>query len=709
MSKITLDNLSDNLKEYLEGLGLSEEQVLNLINENGLDEEELKAMLKDTMSINELNTNSKTVIGAINELFQSANNGKELIASAIGEPLSSEDTFSAMSDDINGLLSTFKINMMNNGITVESNDRFKSLIDKIATMVEEGEGKGIQFVEGSVDANTHWVAGKPTLITGTEFYDTQYLYKIPKMDFEPLFLYAEYYDPHNYWYSISVYFKTPYHDQYYYLPYSVYSADYGATDSYDLDTSIHDNPVYLFKLDSDEDYYYMVSAQGVINANEDSVIKYYAIGIGEEDTTLRDSLANILEEEGVTTTDEDDMASLITKVDQEFDEKRQELSNILTNKGFDINTNESYDSMIDKLGSNNTKLLQLEVDKIELHPENYGNSISKIITKDGRLFAAGVNERATLICKNQTNVFTMGYSGTDVKTACSHDESYVYILKTDGTVWYDGSSGLTSLSISNVKMMKSGSRHTIFVTNNDEIYGEGRYCEGQLGRYYSEDYSSSSLEYTELNVGGTGTVKEISCNFVATAILYDNGELWVSGKNNYNHLGDHGGEQWYFIKTLDNVRSVSLSENYFTAVAKNDGTLWVAGDNSIGQLGLGNTTTSYQFVQVNGMSDVKQVSCGYYHTMLVKNDGSLWACGYNNSGQLGLGNTTNQTTFTQVSSVGNDVKEVYCASNYTIIIKNDGTVWACGDNTYGQLGLGDTTNRTTFTQTFKNISLYLSL
>ena len=74
MSKITLDNLSDNLKAYLEGLGLSEEQVLNLINENGLNEEELKAMLKDTMSINELTTNSKTIIGAINELNSKMSN-----------------------------------------------------------------------------------------------------------------------------------------------------------------------------------------------------------------------------------------------------------------------------------------------------------------------------------------------------------------------------------------------------------------------------------------------------------------------------------------------------------------------------------------------------------------------------------------------------------------------------------------------------------
>ena len=48
-------------------------------------------------------TNKNNLVGAINELFQSANNGKQLIADAIGEPLSSEDTFSAMSSDINSL------------------------------------------------------------------------------------------------------------------------------------------------------------------------------------------------------------------------------------------------------------------------------------------------------------------------------------------------------------------------------------------------------------------------------------------------------------------------------------------------------------------------------------------------------------------------------------------------------------------------------
>ena len=46
-----------------------------------------------------------------------------------------------------------------------------------------------------------------------------------------------------------------------------------------------------------------------------NITKWLAIGVGEEDTTLRDSLANILEDEGVEVSPEDDMVTLISKVD----------------------------------------------------------------------------------------------------------------------------------------------------------------------------------------------------------------------------------------------------------------------------------------------------------------------------------------------------------------------------------------------------------
>jgi hypothetical protein len=70
LSKITLDNLSNNLKEYLENVG-------------SIDPSVYQEKTDETLI-----TEDKTIVGAINELFQSANNGKELIVSAIGEPLS---------------------------------------------------------------------------------------------------------------------------------------------------------------------------------------------------------------------------------------------------------------------------------------------------------------------------------------------------------------------------------------------------------------------------------------------------------------------------------------------------------------------------------------------------------------------------------------------------------------------------------------------
>ena len=310
MSKITLDNLSDNLKVYLEGLGLSEEQVLNLINENGLDEEELKAMLKDTMSINELNTNSKTVIGAINELFQSANNGKELIANAIGEPLNAGDTFSAMSNDINSLLSTFKINMMNNGIAVESGDRFKSLIDKITTMVEEGSGKGIKYANGSIDN-----IKLPAYTSGFKQYSINL-----NIDFTPSILMINIgkfiIETTSTYYTANTTINSLIHNSSSNAVVIISSTETGMGVGYAYISS--SNQLYMSNLR----YERSVDLEN---------ITYYAIGVGEEDTTLRDSLASILTEEGVSVTEEDDMASLISKVDSEFTKDNNTINN-LTNE-----------------------------------------------------------------------------------------------------------------------------------------------------------------------------------------------------------------------------------------------------------------------------------------------------------------------------------------------------------------------------------------
>ena len=113
---------------------------------------------------------------------------------------------------------------------------------------------------------------------------------------------------------------------------------------------------------------------------------------------------------------------------------------------------------------------------------------------------------------------------------------------------------------------------------------------------------------------------------------------------------------------------MSLSEH--SLILKNDGTLWGCGKNDYGQLGLGDYTNRTTFTQITtNIDDIKEICCGRSHTIILENDGTLWGCGLNASGQLGLGNTTNRNTFTQVTTNTDNIKQVYCGENYTIILK----------------------------------------
>ena len=122
--------------------------------------------------------------------------------------------------------------------------------------------------------------------------------------------------------------------------------------------------------------------------------------------------------------------------------------------------------------------------------------------------------------------------------------------------------------------------------------------------------------------------------------------------------------------------------------------LWAWGGNTRGQLGLGNTTNRSSPVQVGTTSTWSSVEYnrGGEHTLATKTDGTLWAWGANNYGQLGLGNTTNRSSPVQVGALTTWSK-VCCGLYHTAAIKTDGTLWVWGRNNIGQLGLGNITNR----------------
>jgi alpha-tubulin suppressor-like RCC1 family protein len=73
--------------------------------------------------------------------------------------------------------------------------------------------------------------------------------------------------------------------------------------------------------------------------------------------------------------------------------------------------------------------------------------------------------------------------------------------------------------------------------------------------------------------------------------------------------------------------------------------------------------------------------------MAIKNNGSLWAWGQNDSGQLGDGSNINRNNPVQVG-LDNNWHNVAAGRHHTIAIKNDGSLWTWGWNALGALGDG---------------------
>jgi alpha-tubulin suppressor-like RCC1 family protein len=130
-----------------------------------------------------------------------------------------------------------------------------------------------------------------------------------------------------------------------------------------------------------------------------------------------------------------------------------------------------------------------------------------------------------------------------------------------------------------------------------------------------------------------------------------------------------------------------------------EGKVYFAGDNIYGAAGDGTTSNVHEWKESTPASSYPIVgwSQGVYHGMALDANGQVWSVGDNAYGKLGLGNTTNRTTWTAVSGTGNQA--IQCAEGHSIRIKSDGTIETCGNQFLGRLGNASvaTGNVTSFT------------
>jgi hypothetical protein len=97
----------------------------------------------------------------------------------------------------------------------------------------------------------------------------------------------------------------------------------------------------------------------------------------------------------------------------------------------------------------------------------------------------------------------------------------------------------------------------------------------------------------------------------------------------------------------------------------------------------------YPLPQNTASRQMPKIAASRTHLLAVKSDGSLWAMGRNTSGQIGDGTTNDHPSLVRIGS-GNDWADVACGYEFSLALKTDGSLWAWGDNKGGQLGDGTT-------------------
>ena len=328
-------------------------------------------------------------------------------------------------------------------------------------------------------------------------------------------------------------------------------------------------------------------------------------------------------------------------------------------------------------------------------------------------------------------------SGLTGVLAVSGGEAHSLALKSDGTVWawgdnsggqlgdgladgpYPDTSADTSLPVqvigpagtpylTSVVAIAAGYDHSLALKSDGTVWawGDG----SALG---SGSMANSSVPVQVKDSTGASTLGDVVAiaagNLVSLALKRD-GTVWAWGYNGSGALGNGSwGDSSLSVQVKDptgtsyltGVTAVAAGEGFSLAL-KRDGTAWAWGDNGAGQLGDG-LPSGYGSgplfnnlpVQVEGIIGLEAVAAGGQFSLALKNDGTVWAWGGNFDGVLGDGTTTSNSVPAQVNgptgaSFLSGAAAVAAGDGASLALKSDGTLWAWGEGS--ALGDGSTTN-----------------
>lgn len=254
----------------------------------------------------------------------------------------------------------------------------------------------------------------------------------------------------------------------------------------------------------------------------------------------------------------------------------------------------------------------------------------------------------------------------------------------------------------------AGLEHSAFINYDGQAYLWGNNSYGQLG--------TDNLEYSDepMRIFLPTITVDISLGSYHTLILLENGDVYACGRNSFGQLGNGTTEpsgRPIKIESLPKIQAISAGAFHSMALAE-DGSVWAWGNNTQLQIGdvyaesildekgevLGSRCTSPVRIIP---SDAAAIAAGGQHSLYLDNKGLVYAWGDNSRGQLGNGSSQNSGRPAIVNGL-EDVRLIAAGYLHNLVVSSSSghdAIWAWGDDTHGQLGIGSDLQVSSFRST----------
>jgi alpha-tubulin suppressor-like RCC1 family protein len=331
-----------------------------------------------------------------------------------------------------------------------------------------------------------------------------------------------------------------------------------------------------------------------------------------------------------------------------------------------------------------------------------GNFHSLAVASNGAVFSWGYGNNGQLGTGNTTaSLSPITIPGLANVKAVGAGLNHSLALLADGSVkaWGSGANGQLGLGttanalspasvpgLASVASISAGQGWSHAVKTNGELWSFGLNSSGQLGLGDAVNRLSPTL------VSMVSGLMLVDAGFSHALTIGGNGAVFAFGQNAQGQLGLDALRQVSTPRQIDGLAHIaaiaSSASSSHDAFRLANGSLMVFGRNTNGQLVTGDKADRH-FPTTIPVTNMAAVSAGYDHTLIRKSDNTVWGAGYNNYGQLGLGNYTEKRTFTQVPNLTNAAALV-ASGGFSLVLKTDGTVVGFGWNGSGQI-TGSTT------------------